>query len=95
MSKAADAETFHKLVNNIVRGGALTPAGIFGPFGVDRGLREELLKKAGPIAGKIKSGRLEATEVSDFLALCGVAEANGVLSESDYDSLNNILDRNR
>lgn len=95
MGREADANELHNLVSSIVRGGAPIPAGIFGPFGADRGIREELQQKVGIIAGKVKAGDLNQQDVESFLALCSVAEASGVMGTSDFDAVNTILERNK
>ena len=93
MHKEADAKLLHSTVDNILRGGVSHSAGIFGPFGMNRGLREELLKESGIISGKIASSTLNDDDLDQFFGLCQVSQANGLMSESDLKRIAEILER--
>ncbi len=94
MQNQLDAKELYSLVAGSVRGGAPIPAGVFGPYGMERGIREELLKKAGIVSGKIAGSTLLESDVDVFFGVCQVAQASGVLSESDIEKISTILERN-
>lgn len=94
MANKKDAKELYRRIYEISAGESLNSAGFFGPFGTNRGLGEELLKKVGIISGKISSSSLSASDVDDFFALCKLSFASGMMAQSDIDQIADILERN-
>lgn len=93
MQHETDATELYQLIHGAAAGGIPYVGGMGNP-GMDRGIREELLKQTGKVCGKIKAGRLTEHEAVEFHALCQLASAHGVLSESDLQKVEAIIDRN-
>ncbi len=94
MNKQSDSEELYRRIYEIVNGGSALFAGIAGPFGIQRGLKEELLKHGSIISAKIAKEELLPEDVNAFFGLCQVSHANSVMSQSDVDALMLILERN-
>ena len=91
--RESDAKELYRLIHGAITDSPLSPAGIWGPIGVERGIQEELLKQTGIVSGKIISSHLTNKDIDEYFALCQLAQANNVIATSDLNIIERLLDR--